>query len=115
MKLKTHPEGFHLDERSTGLVRAAKAHHVSRWISSAGHINQRTFCPVTIQGRDLLADVVTGSLYEPREYGKCLSSAQMFLVPAPTQRPGPKRRAKGCSREQILSGFANDRMRGLAA
>lgn len=111
MKPKLSGEGRHLNELSTAYLRKARALHVTHYLRSAdGTVRPRPFVPVTIAGEELLADAITGSLYRN---GQCLTSKQLRIVEAPPEIK-PKRR-RGCSLAQIASGFANDRLRGMAA
>lgn len=112
MKLKLSREADHLDDPSIRAVSKAVATHIKRFVRNIlGHVSERTFAQVTIRGEGMLADIVTGSLYRN---GRCLTSPHLRIVEAPVVFEATPRR-KGCTPAQIASGFANDRLRGIAA
>lgn len=85
---------------------------VRRLVYDITGVSTRTFCPVSFFGRPLLADVVTGSLYEV-DSGQCLTGNRMIAGEAPEEPQ--KRRSRGKSTQaQAATGWVNRRRRGDA-
>lgn len=82
---------------------------VRKLVRDIAGLSTRTFCPVSFFGRPLLADVVTGSLYEV-DSGQCLTGNLMIVGDAPQETP--KRRGRGKSTQaQAATGWVNKRRR----
>jgi hypothetical protein len=75
-----------------------------------GTVTQRKFYPTISRNRCLLADVITGSLYDAMT-GRCLSSSQMRLVVAtanPLATAKPKRVRKATEAREA-EGWTNEK------
>lgn len=108
-RLRLSAEGACLDERSTGLLRNLP--QIEHHVSSAGQISRRRFAAIRLGGEDLLADVVTGSLYRG---AACLTSATLRLVAAPAAAEKPARRRRGHTPAQVACGFAKGQKMAVA-
>jgi hypothetical protein len=98
-----------LDAQSVDRIRRRKDQHISRRVRTADGITVRTLCPVSFWGRQQLADVVTGSLYD-METGRCLTGDRWLADDAaPTKKP--PRRKRGTSEAQEAQGWTNTRRR----
>lgn len=80
-----------------------------------GAVTEKRFLPTISKGRYLLADAITGTLYDATT-GVCLSSSQMKLVVATgeavvTVKPGRKRKT---TEAKEAAGWINDKRRAAA-
>ncbi|HEX7718691.1 MAG TPA: hypothetical protein VF389_02695, partial [Woeseiaceae bacterium] len=72
-----------LDNASTDRIKKRRDQHVTRQIRTIDGVVTRTLCPVSFFGRQQLADVVTGSLYDV-ETGQCLTGRREIVEAAPS-------------------------------
>ena len=77
-KLKLSFEAHCLDSGSTEKIYARKRQHVLYRIQTPLGESIRTLCPVSFFGKQQLADVMTGTLYD-RETGLCLSGDRYLI------------------------------------
>lgn len=84
LKLSIH--GAFLDEASVIAAAKNRAAHVARMVKNAqGETSYRAFVPCQFRGKPMLADIITGMLYEQHS-GNCLSG-RSFLTDAPGRAP----------------------------
>ena len=103
--------GFcHLNERQVASLSSKKREFVKmRHRDIYGSITKRKFYPTLISGRCVLADVVTGTMYDAMT-GRCLSSQQCALVVAQGAiEVKPKRRKSNVAKE--AAGWMNEKRR----
>lgn len=105
-----------LSEQALSSVRQKKAQFVRmRHSDIAGAVTVRKFYPTVAKGRCLLADVITGTLYDAMS-GRCLSSSQNRLVVAtaqPIAAAKPKRARKDTAAREH-EGWMNEARRAAA-
>lgn len=100
-------DGASLSEQSVSRVKLRRKEHVQRpHRDMLGVVTRRAFCAITIKGRAVLADVVTGTLYDAIS-GACLGSQQMRIV-VEAAEPVPRRKRKAASE---AAGWMNDTRR----
>lgn len=102
-----------LTERALSGIQTKKREHVRmKHCDIYGAVTQRRFYPAIASGRCLLADVVTGTLYDAMT-GRCLSSTQSRLVAAtanPLAAAKPKRARKPTEAREA-QGWTNEKRR----
>lgn len=84
------PVGMFLTEVSVSLAKKMRDQHIVRRVETEyAEVTPRVFVPCKFLDEPMLADVVTGSLYELYS-GKCLSG-KLWLVDAPGREVHRKR------------------------
>lgn len=98
-----------LDSLSVDRIKQRKDQHVKRQIRTIDGTTTRTLCPVSFWGRQQLADVVTGSLYDAQT-GQCLTGDRQLIDEAAPAEKQPKRK-RGTSEAQEAQGWTNAKRR----
>lgn len=105
-----------LSEQALSGLKAKKAQFVMMRHSDIFNvIRVRYFYPTVAKGRCLLADVITGTLYDAMS-GRCLSSSQNRLVVATAGQVAtekPKRARKATARQ--AAGWTNRKLESVLA
>lgn len=95
-----------------GLEQKKRQFVTMRHRDIAGVVTARKFYPTVAKDRCLLADVITGTLYDAMS-GRCLSSSQNRLVVATAQpiATAKPKRARKATEAREESGWMNDKRR----
>lgn len=109
LRIDLSDDGTLLDTASVMRLASVRREHVTMAHRDIyGTVTPRQFVPLLVSGEPMLADVVTGTLYDAQS-GDCLSSKQMRLVVATGRAPvvpKPKRARKAIEARQA-AGWMN--------
>lgn len=86
-------DGKCLDERSIPLLKRRRAEWVAMNVQTRCGVSARMLCPVVFAGQKLMADTVTGSLYEGN--GMCRGGDRRIVSGAPTKGEATRRQPRG--------------------